>query len=259
MAKKISRKELLKKDDAFIAAAGQSVQWAQHNKSKIIAASVTGVVLVLGTWGVFEYLQMRDHQASEAFQEAMQVMETEVIAAEDRAEDAQGKAFDSEKAKWAAALTAFKKVQEVGGSSGVGALARFYIGSLEAKLENKDVALEIFGALAESLSVSDELYFLAKERQAYLFEDLGKSDQALAAFALLARDKTHFYADYAGLHQARLLQKQGEAEKARNVLERLQKDFPESSLKDDIEVRLKKLTKADADVGQAQAVEAKSN
>tara|TARA_B100000959_G_C14926295_1_gene601653 strand:- start:318 stop:1097 length:780 start_codon:yes stop_codon:yes gene_type:complete len=259
VAKKISRKELLKKDDAFIAAAGQSVQWAEHNKSKIIATSVTGLVLMLATWGTFEYLQARDQNASEAFQEAMQVMEAEVIAEADRTEDAQGTLFDSEKDKWAAALTAFKKVQEVGGSSGVGALARFYLGSLEAKLDNKDVALEIFGALAESLSVSDELYFLAKERQAYLFEDLGKQDQALAAFAALARDKNHFYADYAGLHQARLLQTKGEAEQARNVLERLQKDFPGSSLKEDIEVRLKKLTTQTGDVPQVPAAEANTN
>ena len=54
MAKKISRKELLKKDDAFIAAAGQSAKWAQDNKVKIIVASVIGVVLIVSVWGLFE-------------------------------------------------------------------------------------------------------------------------------------------------------------------------------------------------------------
>ena len=36
----------------------------------------------------------------------------------------------------------------------------------------------------------------------------------------------------------------GEMDKARNILERLQKDFPESSLKEDIERRLKTMTPA---------------
>ena len=257
MAKKISRKELLKKDDAFIAAAGQSVQWAQTNRQMIIGASVAGAVLILAVWGSFEYLKMKDKAASEEFQKALSVMESQVIAPEDVAEDAEGQTYATDKAKWEAALKAFEKVQEVGGSSGVGQLARFYAGSLQAKLGNKEVALEIYGALAQSLSPDDELYFLAKERQAYLYEALGQHDKALDSFSELARGKTAFYEDYAGLQQARLLLAKGETDKARNILERLQKDFPDSSLKEDIERRLK--TMSPAKDSPAEEVSAKTN
>jgi tetratricopeptide (TPR) repeat protein len=258
VAKKISRKELLKKDDAFIAAAGQSAKWAQDNKPKIIAAGVAGFVLILSLWGAFEYLHVRDVDASKAFQEAMAVMGAEVVSDADASTTSDERTFASDKEKWEEALHAFQKVQTAAGSSEVGKLARFYIGSLHEKLENKEAALEVFGALAESLSSEDELYFLAKERQAYLYEDLGQVEQALTAFTGLAQLKG-FYADYAGYHQARLLAAKGDVEKARNILQRLKNDYPESSLKDEIERHLKKIPGKDVAAAKAETPASSTN
>ena len=112
MAKKISRKELLKKDDAFIAAAGQSAKWAQGNKTTIIASSVAVVVLILSVWGTFEYLNARDVDASKAFQEAMILMGAEVLSDSDSDASATSDepTFTSDKEKWEEALKAFENV-----------------------------------------------------------------------------------------------------------------------------------------------------
>ena len=60
--KKLTRKELLKKDDAFLSAASQGARWISENRVQVVVGSVLAVAAILGTWGAVEYLHARDQE-----------------------------------------------------------------------------------------------------------------------------------------------------------------------------------------------------
>ena len=243
--KKVSRKELLREDDAFIQAASSSAEWLKENRAAVMAAGIATVVAILGIWIGLLYVEDRDLEASQNLAAALAVFDGEVVE-EGADPSATPPTFASEKAKWAAAKTAF---EELATSSGkLSPIGVFYLADIAEKSGDLVAAQEGFAEAIEVLAPGDTLYFLAVERLAYLQERSGKSADALATLEKI-KSKDGFYSDYTSFHRARIHLANGEKDKARTILERVQSDFPESSLKDDIKERLAVLvegTKAEA-------------
>ena len=77
--KKISRKELLRQDDAFIQAANQSAEWFKENQTTITAATVAVIVGILATWGGILYAEEQNRAASAQLMEAFAIYDAAVV------------------------------------------------------------------------------------------------------------------------------------------------------------------------------------
>jgi tetratricopeptide (TPR) repeat protein len=162
--------------------------------------------------------------------------------AEDEAEQADDRPqFDTNKDKWTAARAEFEKALNVTGTKDVGAMAAFMVGDLSDKLGEHDRAEKVFGSLRAELPKQDSLSFLAVERFAYGREAAGDPDGAIEALRELAADDTRFYADYAQMHQARLHLAKGDKDRAREMLQHIESEFPDSSLQDEVRAKLQEL------------------
>ncbi len=76
---KKSRKELLKEDDAFLQAAGQSAEWAQQNKRAVTIGAIVFVLAIGGMVGGKEWQRIQNASASKLFIEATVMLDAEVI------------------------------------------------------------------------------------------------------------------------------------------------------------------------------------
>jgi tetratricopeptide (TPR) repeat protein len=233
---KMSRKELLKQQDAFLNVANQSALWVKGHRLMVFATVGAALVAVLAVWGVVEYGSARDLKASKLYAEALTVMDGQIAAAGAPADpSAKTPTFATKEEKWKAAREAFQKVVDASGGSGVSKLAAFYVADLDAKLGENDKALEAFAQLEKKLSADDNLFFLATERKAYLLEQKGDRDGAIAAWQQLLGGRNRFYGDHALVELARLYSDKGDAAKARELLTRFEKDHANSPLREQAE------------------------
>ncbi len=282
MAKKTrkqQRKELLQEEDAFINAASDGAHWATEHKSLVIGALVVLLVVITGVSWQGQHKRDSDMEASGLFQAGLKVMNAEIIEKAEPILDPDGNpdpdaefavadpsddppTFESDKAKFEAALAKFQIAATDSGSSQVSNLAKFYIGDLQVRLEQHDAALATFQGLSKSLKPGDSLYFIAAERSAYLLEQKGDVDSAIKALAPMQSKPGLFFADYAAFHKGRMLQSKGDAEAARSAFEGIENNHPESSLKSEIEGRLNEIGRSpevasatDAKKSDAKAVD----
>jgi hypothetical protein len=224
---KQSRKELLKRDDAFISAAEGTAHWANTNRKPLTLGAVA--VLVAAIVGVVINGVMESGHEKDA--EALAVA-TKIMSAETAAPDEPANPTASDKPTYAnehdrdlAARDAFKKVADK--ASGKQAqLARFMVADLSAKIGEKEQAEKELDKLLTDMAPSDSLYFLAVERDAYLKEARGDLAGAMSTFERLKGDA--FYADRAGVQEARLALAQGDKAKARTILNKVKADYPKS-------------------------------
>lgn len=234
---KQSRKELLKREDAFINAASTSVEWANEHKREVLTTAAVIAALIAGGVAIAEYMSGRTAASSSEFLSAMTVLEARVIAPPTEGM-AQGEAapevanpnakpptFSNEKDRDLAARDAFRKVAQMGG--GAATLARFMAADLSEKLGEQQEAEKGFGELVTTLGPKDSLYFLAVERLAYAQEARGDHAAAIATLDKLKGDG--FYADYATFHQGRLHLAKGDKDEARKLFTRVKESFPKSS------------------------------
>ena len=237
----LSRKKLLQRDDAFLKAAGESAKWLGSHRVQLAVVIVALVVVVGAIWGGVEYKRGRDATASQDLAKGMALLDAQISAEQPAGPEGKPPSFASEKDKWTAARAQFEKVLAKSSGSGVAALARYYVLDLDEKLGNKQAAEQGFLKLAGTLPSDDNLYFLAIERAAYLQEARGAKDEAIATWERLAASTAHFYADYATYEQARLHLEKGDTDRARSLLERIQKDFPNSSVMEEVRTTLARI------------------
>lgn len=238
---KLKRKELLKKDDAFLSAASQSARWMGAHRWQVVGGSVAAVAAILVAWAAVEYVRERDAAASELYERGITILDAEVLARDSEEApnpDGDPPTFPDENAKWQAARDQMKKVVDEAGGSGVATLARFLVADLEEKLGNTAEAEKGFTELAESLSPTDTLAYLATERAAYHKEASGDMDGALRLLNRLVNVEQGFYNDHATYHLARLYTTKGDTGRARNLLERIEEEFPDSGILDKVRERL---------------------
>ncbi len=237
MSDKKSRKELLKQQDAFVTAAADSAAWLKGHRALVLLSVVGLLVVSVGLWSIVEYFDSRDRKASLLYSQALEVGDAEVTANPLAPSEAKPgvQTFASKEEKLKAERDAFAKVVAAAPGSGVANLARFYVADLDSKVGEADKALASFEELAGKLSADDNLYFLAIERAAYLREQKGDLDGAIAAWQHLAGGGKRFYADHALYNLARLYNVKGDVPKARELLGRFEKEFTSSSLREDAE------------------------
>ena len=83
MAKaKKTRKQLLKREDAFLNAASQGAEWARENKTALIAGALAIAVVIAAIWGGAEFIRLRNLDASARLEEALALKDDGVVVTE---------------------------------------------------------------------------------------------------------------------------------------------------------------------------------
>jgi tetratricopeptide (TPR) repeat protein len=236
VADKVSRKELLKREDAFVKAAGQSALWVKSHRLLMMVGGVAAVLVIAAIFIVLHVSEAQNVRASELYFAALKLKDAPIAAspeAKPEGDDAQP-SFPSEVERDKAVRAAFQKVIDEAGRSGVATMARLIVADYDEKLGDSDKALAGFLALADELSPTDSLYFIAVERAAYAKENKGDVDGALAIWQRLLGSEKRFYADHALFEMARLHANRGETDKARELLARIESEYKDSLLQDDV-------------------------
>jgi predicted negative regulator of RcsB-dependent stress response len=234
---KATRKQFLKQEDAFLAAAGQGAKWVATHRTAVILTAAGLAVVIGGAAALVEHTQHKNALASQLLTEGQKILAAQVVPAQ-ADPHADPPTYASDEEKWRAAKAQFDKVVDQAGGSGVADLARLYRADLTARLGDVEGAQKQLQALCDRLSPANALMFLAIERLAYLQEGAGNLDRAMATWGRLAGSEGRFYSDYATFHQARLLAQKGEVEKARGLYQSFAQRFKESPLRDRVRDRL---------------------
>lgn len=218
---KQSRKELLKREDAFTVAAEGGALWAARNKKPLIVGAGVLFVAVVAVIVTDTVIESHTAQSATLFANATKAMTAKVAAPGEEAKpEGDQPVFASEHDRDIAARDAFEAVADAGGKSVM--LARFMAADLTAKAGDKEAAEKQLAALLTEMPAGDSLRFLVVERLAYLQEGRGDVAGAIRTLETLKGDA--FYADRAALQAARLMMTSGDAAKARAVLEKLKTD-----------------------------------
>lgn len=155
--------------------------------------------------------------------------------------------FADAKARDNAALGAFTALAH-GHPGPLGTVAALEAAAL-AQGEPAGSRQALLAQAAAKLPASNSLLSIAALRQAQLAEDAGDVDAALDAYGRIVTAQIRFLGDEAQLQRARLLTDKGDLEAARQALEDVQNNYPQSSLTDEVRIHMAAL---DAKLG-AQA------
>lgn len=221
---KQSRKELLKREDAFTEAADKSVDWAASNKNALVIGVVALFLAIVAGVVINGVMESKAEDSATAFAKATKIMAGKVLepeSTETANPSADPPVFANDKDRDLAARDAFRAAGEKARGK-AGLLSRFMVADLTAKVGEKEAAEKDLAALLSDVPSDDSLRFLVVERLAFLQEGRGDLAGALKTFDSLKGEA--FYADRASLQAARIELAMGDTAKARTRLEKLKAD-----------------------------------
>lgn len=216
--------------DEFQAKGFELVDWAQHNRGIILGA--IGLVLVVGVaLGIATLVRSsQDGAASTLYAEAMDAWQGEVGPELPGLGDPTKPRFETAKEKAEKARELFVKVTAEHPSTGAAALAHLYAGHASMDLADFDAAIEHYSAYIDVASKGDELVFSALSGRAAAYESKKELDKAIADHKKILELPIAPVKDAALFALARLTLEKGEKAQAKEYLDRLGEQFPESPM-----------------------------
>lgn len=218
MSEKVSRKELLKQEDPFVAFMARVGAWAQENTKGLVLAAVALVAL----GGIVSTATAMSQRSREAANAALSEGLTRLDARVGEAAEDDGLRYETEVARSEAALESFERAREVGGAAGQ--LGALYVADLQRKLGKDAEALAVLKALVNDLASDDSFRFVVYERLGQLQAEMGDAAAAAASYAAIkvrADAAAPLYRYLAGYRQARLLANAGDKPAALAALDGL--------------------------------------
>ncbi|OGQ23807.1 MAG: hypothetical protein A2138_22675 [Deltaproteobacteria bacterium RBG_16_71_12] len=221
--------------DEFQAKGFELVEWVQERQSLILA--LIGLIIAGGLgYGVYTVVERsRNTTASAALAGALEVVNAEITDTPPSGGDPSFKTVE-ERAK--VAKERLLAVKGEHGGTGAAAIAQLYLGHVALSQGDHDGAAQAYQAFLGEVSASDPLRFAGLAGLAAALDGKGDSKGAIARLDELVNLPDTIDEDAALLELGRLHQLEGNIEAARAALERIGKDFPESSLKSRAEQRL---------------------
>jgi len=217
MAQRMTRKELLKQDE-FVEAAPDIVDWFEHHKSLVLQI-VAGVVIVtaaVGGWSLWS--DRREKAAERELAEGLRYLSPA------GAGDAGSEAPQLDKA-----LTSFEQASRTGGSGSLGAVASFYRGATLLRLGRADEAVPVLREAA-GFKGNAALADSARALLAQALEASGDIEGAAATLRAIAGSEGGvFPADLALLQLGELRRRAGDSERAREVWQEILSRYPQGA------------------------------
>jgi tetratricopeptide (TPR) repeat protein len=269
MAKKIKREKVLTDDEkkaaderatkeAAQAAAGiqdefqargfELVEWVQHKQGVVL--SIIGLIVASGlAFGVYTYVATGRNQdasvdlakALEAYEAPIDAEASSAASGADAAAPGDGPTFKNTTERAIAARELFERTATTHKGTGPATVAQLYVGHASMKLLEHDAAAAGYQAFLDGTSKDDPLRFAGLAGLASALDAKGDRKGAIAKLEELVGLPEKIDEDGALLELARLHRAEGNVAAARAALERIGKDFPESSLKGRAEEALQTL------------------
>jgi hypothetical protein len=257
VAKKALSKELKQPDEFVSFWTHFGAKISQHRR-KVIATIVTVAVGLAAGWGLVTYRTAQAAKATVAFARIDRIATAELLPEKSEKPDKVDEKAKPAKTDEDDGVPRFKTDQErleaaikeadaflaTFGSEGLGREARFGKAGRLLVLGKADDAAAIYNSLAAN-ETDAQLRAMEREGAAAASEASGKLDDALRSYSALAEESQragNYYLDRALFAKARILEKQGKAKDAEQVLRDILTKVPKTSLRSQIDDRLAILT-----------------
>jgi tetratricopeptide (TPR) repeat protein len=255
VAKALSKE--LKQPDEFVSFWTHLGAKLSQHRTKVITVLVATAVAFGGGWALSTYRAAQSAKATAAFDRIDAIAAADLLpekpeksekgddakANEAKTEDDGIPRFKTEKERLEAANKEADSFIATFGSAGIGRKALFGKASRLVALGKPDEAVTIYNDLAGS-ETDPDVRPMEQEGAGAAYEAAGKLDEALRVYSALADASAarNFYLDRALFAKARVLEKQGKAKDAEQVLRDILSKVPKSSLRQQIDDRLAVLT-----------------
>ena len=251
MAKALSKE--LKRPDEFVSFWTHFGAKVSQHRKKVIATLVTAAVGLAVGWGLSAYRNSQEAKATVAFARIDRIASADLLPEKEsdnaqpvkiKTEDDSVPRFKTEQERLEAANQEADAFVATFGSDGLGRKALFGKASRLLVLGKAALAASIYNTLAAN-ETNSELRAMEEEGAAVADEAAGKLDDALRSYSALADESQRsgsFYLDRALFAKARILEKQGKAKDAEQVLRDILTKVPKTSLRTQIDDRLAILT-----------------
>lgn len=216
--------------DEFQAKGFELVEWMQE-KRHVVLGLIAAIVVAGGALSAYALMQAGANEAaSKVYAEALKAYEGG-IGDPLPGENSDGPRFKDAKERAQKARELFEKVVSEHRSTDVSTLASLYVGHTSLQLGEADKAVEAYQRFLDRTDKKDPLRFAGLDGLASALEAKGDVDGAIQRLQEIVDLPGTVAEDAALFRIGRLYLDKGDKAKAKEVLERLTKDHPDSTLK----------------------------
>lgn len=217
MAKKLTRKELLKEPDEFISTSASVVQYIQANPRTVGIGVAVFLVCVLAAAGLYGYDQYRKSKSHELFRKAYLQYQSAVASAEPVSEET-----------WDELFQQFDSVAKDYGSLLAGEVSLLYSGHVLYAKQDYKGALERYTRMKSTDLVKNGLGSLVLYHLAMTNLAMKKYDSAVLFFDQLSKDTKSPYQRQALASIADIYEAMGKVKEAVQAYRQYLKMFPQA-------------------------------
>ena len=211
MAKKITRKQLLKEPDQFITFTGRMIAFAKENRKQLIGGVIAFVLALFITLGVKYYLV---HNREESFSH-LSALQQEL---NQMANEAPDKIYDVLSDKFKTFLKDYTGTK-------AGELGRIDYASIAINAGKSDEAVEMYKAALDETGPDSSYKDLILEGLASAYEQKGDLDNALKYNKMILDNNDPSMTDQANFNMGRLYEAKGDLEKSREYYKKISDNF----------------------------------
>jgi predicted negative regulator of RcsB-dependent stress response len=217
MAKKISRKELLKGTDEFLTFSGKAVNFMTTHQRELKYAGVVIAILVVAYLGITTYLRYVNKNGQNAYNTAYQTLTKEMKP-------------DANRDNLLKSEELFSKVTDDYGLSKVAQLALPQIAYLKFLDKKYDEAIGLYQKFLDKVAGNTEYELMTNLALAACFEAKGDLKSATEILVPISEIPDSSFSEPAMLSLARLYRLDNKPEKAREVLNKFVEQHGDSPL-----------------------------
>jgi len=240
VAKRYTRKEL-KRPDEFLTFWQHVYEVLRGSGRPIVIGLVIAGLAIGSTMAWSSRHERTESEASRALSRAMKIYSAELLTDEEAGrkatEEDEIPRFKTAEERRKATLAALDETLARFKDSGTTRDVEMVRAGVLLDGEKYDEAIKAYGDFLARTDTDHRLRFLAREGRGYAFEGKGQLDLALDEFRKLEMEGD-LYKDRAQYHQARLLEKKGDAPGAEKMYKAILDKFPATGLRDEIGNRL---------------------
>jgi predicted negative regulator of RcsB-dependent stress response len=212
---KISRKELLKKDDEFISITSHAINFVKGHKRLFDYLGTAVLCLIVIYMGVYAYNRHINKKGQEAFNKAFYTMNNT-----SNSDKAQSSSDNAEKM--------FNDLVKDYGMSKAATLALPELANAKFNQKKYDEAISLYEKYLDKVSNNESYNALARMALSTCYEQKGEYDKAVTSLEKILEGPDDNIKEQAMLNLARVYRQAGKQDKSNEVLTDFKKKFPKS-------------------------------
>lgn len=214
-AKRVDRKQLLKEPDEFFTTTGRLINWVKAHPRPVAYGVCAFLVLILAAAGYRYFDERRSRTASDLLSRTLTSYQQELAKGDTK------KAFETVEPD-------FKRLVSEYGGQPAGRLGQIYYAHFSAAAQQPDTAIGLYQQALSRFKNDPSLTNVILQSLAMAYELKGDAPAAIEHYRKVAQSPNGLHKADALFQLGRLYRQTGDTEKSREVLEQLNKDFPDS-------------------------------